>query len=129
LGLFHLATINGTGQIVFFSELNASIYNDSINDTAIWAHTPAGLTMIARKERPFEVAPGDFRTIHRLNFYVGPGNETGHPCAFNDHGQLAFRAIFTDGTQAIIVADVVPEPGALHLAMIGGLIAAVRRYR
>jgi hypothetical protein len=129
LGLFHLATINGTGQIVFFSELNANIYNDSINDTAIWAHTPAGLTMIARKDQLFEVSPGEFRTINRLHLFVGPGNETGHASAFNDRGQLVFRATFTDGSSAIIVAGVVPEPGALHLAMIGGLIAAVQRCR
>ena len=58
--------------------------------------------------------PRYLRTAHRVGYgFIGCGDagEDGTPTAFNDLGQLAFRAMFKDGTEGVFVATV-PEPGA-----------------
>jgi hypothetical protein len=68
-----------------------------------------------------EVAPGDFRIIYSLDFIGGTGNGDGRPSGFNNRGQLAFHARFTDDSRGIFVSNVVaiPEPNSLLLLALG----------
>jgi hypothetical protein len=86
-------------------------------------------TIIARAGDVIEVAPGDFRTI------MGSGswgaNAPGNVNALNDLGQFAFRAEFTDGSQAILVSPPVnvPEPAAAVILATTLFGAAILRWR
>ena len=79
----------------------------------------AGVQLIAREGDPLPVAPGDVRTISALNWIAEHGN--GRPRSFNNVGQLAFWASFTDGSQGVFISDAVmiPEPSAFTMATLG----------
>jgi hypothetical protein len=112
------AAINAAGQVAFASRLVGPGIS-GLNDVGIWAEAPDGaLNLVAREGDPFEVAPGDTRTIRELFFLVGSGNEDGRWTSFNNYSQLAFAADFTDGSSGVFVAAV-PEPSGV------GVLAAV----
>jgi hypothetical protein len=59
-----------------------------------------------------EVVPGDSRTVSELSFVGGNSNSNGWPSAFNNVGQIAFWASFTDGSQGVSVSnEVATVPG------------------
>lgn len=128
------AILNAAGQTAFFSPLRGSGINDS-NDRGIWATDRSGaLQLIAREGDLLEVAPGDFRMVSNLTFLANvndfsTGNSDGRPSAFNNLGQLAFNAAFTDGTSGIFVSNrvAVPEPSSLLLAAFAGVGLLCRR--
>ncbi|MBI2827020.1 MAG: PEP-CTERM sorting domain-containing protein [Planctomycetia bacterium] len=117
--------INAQGQVAFL--------DDELSDSSagIWATDLLGnLVKIVRTGEPLEVAPGDFRMVSGLQFAGFSGNEDGRASGFNDLGQVAFRAEFTDGTAGIFISNAVaavPEPGTLALAVLGAAILFVRR--
>jgi hypothetical protein len=104
--------LNDRGQVAIGHYL-AGAGVDATNDFGIWATDSAGaLQLIAREGDPLEVAPGDFRTISGLNRPDHNANSNGWPSAFNNLGQLAFWASFTDGSQGIFVSNAVAHiPG------------------
>ena len=119
--------LNAAGQTAFFANLTG-IGVTASNREGLWATDRDGLlTLIARTGNLLEVAPGDFRTIASLSFVGNTGNEDGRPSGFNDLGQLAFSARFTDGTSGVFVSDLVavPEPSAAALLLVAA--AATRR--
>ena len=71
------------------------------------------------------------RTILSLAFVTGSGNDDGRPSAFNDRGQLAFAATFTDGTSGVFVSDLVaiPEPTAALLIVVAVVSMALQPWR
>jgi hypothetical protein len=112
--------LNAQGQVAFSAFVTGGGI-DFGNDLGIWATDLDGqLQLIAREGDTFEIAPGDSRTIQYLGFVAGSGNEDGLPSGFNDLGQLAFMASFTDGSSGIFVSNLVaiPEPATLILASI-----------
>ncbi len=104
--------LNNVGQVAITSPL-AGPGVDSTNDHGIWATDRSGAQqLIVRKGDELEVAPGDFRTISELGFVGDTGNANGWPSGFNNFGQLAFWASFTDGSQGVFVSnDVATVPG------------------
>ena len=122
---------NSVGQTAFEGFLTGGgVY--SWNSQGIWAEDQAGLLrLIARAGDLLEVSPGDFRTIASLGFRPYSNNDSGRPSGFNDLGQLAFLAQFTDGTSGVFVSSLaaVPEPPALVLcsAVLG--VVLLRRTR
>jgi hypothetical protein len=123
-------TLNSAGQTAFIGQL-AGNGIDSTNNQGIWAQDRTGqLQLIARYGDSIEVAPGDFRTISTLSFYVGNSDE-GTRSGFNSHGQLAFQATFTDGTSGIFVSSLaaVPEPQSLLLMFAAAVPLVVLRWR
>jgi hypothetical protein len=104
--------LNNVGQVATTSPL-AGAGVDSTNDHGIWATDRSGAQqLIVRKGDELEVAPGDFRTISDLSFVGDNGNSNGWPSGFNNFGQLAFWASFTDGTQGVFVSNkVATVPG------------------
>jgi hypothetical protein len=123
-GLSNRLVLNDAGQVAF------------TNPNGLWATDRAGeLQLIARTGDLLEVAPGDFRTI-RLPFFdpsngISTGNSDGRPSFFNNRGQLAFAATFTDGSSGIFVSNrvAIPEPSTCALVALGCVawIATPRR--
>lgn len=98
---------------------------DNSNENGIWAQDLSGeLKLIARTGDQLDVDDGpgtDFRTISDLSFIGGVGAEDYvERSGFNDQGQLAFSATFTDGSSGVFVSNLVavPEPGSLLLASL-----------
>jgi hypothetical protein len=127
--------LNAAGQTAFFGHLSGSGISGS-NDLGIWATDRSGvLQLIARNGDLLEVAPGDFRTVNSLRFLVrgdvsyATGNSDGRPSAFNNRGQLAFAAIFTDGSSGIFVSNAVaiPEPATYVLAIVSYFAITLHR--
>ncbi len=124
--------LNNAGQTAFEAALTGSGV-DSTNNSGIWATARNGsLQLIVRGGDLLEVAPGDVRTISGLNLVngfsldSGTGNSDGRPSGFNNLGQLAFQASFTDGTSGVFVSNrvAVPEPLA-RLAAAGFALCIV----
>lgn len=104
--------LNSAGQVAFHGWLIGNGV-DSTNDFGIWAQDIAGeLQLIVRHGEQLEVTPGDFRTVQYVGFVGSTGDLTGRGNGFNDFGQLAFKAWFTDGTQGIFVSNLVANDGA-----------------
>ena len=116
--------LNNAGHIAFLGVLTGSEVSHS-NYRGIWAEDPSGvLTLVVRIGDQLDIVDGpasDLRTVSGLSF----GGE-----GFNDLGQVAFRAEFTDGSSGIFVSNLVavPEPSSLLLlGAIGiGLLSGVR---
>jgi hypothetical protein len=97
--------LNAAGQTAFLATLTGSGVTGG-NDRGFWATDANGATqLIAREGDLLEVAPGDFRTISLLSFFGNSGNGDGRRSGFNDVGQLAFLADFTDGSSGIFVSN------------------------
>jgi hypothetical protein len=110
--IYNAPVLNNGGQIAYMAALAGPEVN-STNDFGIWATDRAGATqLIVRKGDLLEVVPGDSRTVSELSFVGGNSNSNGWPSAFNNVGQIAFWASFTDGSQGVFVSnEVATVPG------------------
>lgn len=134
-------SFNSNGQISFTSELIGSSVDES-NDVGIFATDIFGdIQLIVREGDVLDVSsvPGveDMRTIERLAHRVGYGSgssstglEDGKASPFNNRGEVAFYARFTDGTEGLFISQAVriPEPTTLALSIFA-TIAATTRHR
>jgi hypothetical protein len=138
-GSFNNIALNASGQVAFASTLVRPIPDrmgnlppgdfggvNETNDTGIWATDAAGvLRLIVREGDLLEIAPGDFRTLRSAFFHGNTSNGDSVPSGFNDRGQIAFYARFSDGSSGIFVTDLatVPEPSTLTLMSLTLLVA------
>lgn len=107
-------SINAAGQVAFLTDGEGA----GGGGRALWAANIAGvLRLIASSGQSLEVAPGDFRTINTINFVGGSGLQDGRRSGFNEIGQIAFNATFTDGSSGVFVSNLVaiPEPMTMIL--------------
>ncbi len=124
--------LNSAGQTAFRAVVTGNGV-DSTNDRGIWASDWTGaLQLIARAGDQLEVAPGDIRTLSDLNFVSASGNSDGRSSGFNNLGELAFWASFTDGSQGVFVSDKVAglpgdfdRDGQLTAADIQAMLSAL----
>lgn len=98
--------LNSAGQVALLADLTNG-------KEGLWATDRSGVLQYIMCEGDLlEVAPGDFRTVQDFGFFGETGNGDGRPSGFNNLGQLAFSASFTDGTSGIFVSNVVAHlPG------------------
>lgn len=127
LGLGNVA-INNAGQVAFMSTRRV----DGNARENLFVQDPDGLLHeIVSTGSLLEVAPGDFREVTHFAFMGGSGLEDGRRVGFNERGQVAFRADFTDGSSGMFVSSLaaIPEPAACSLLAMGlaGLSNAQRR--
>ena len=102
---FGSVDVNDSGQVVFVGMLSAE-GTSTTTSIGIWATDRNGdLHLVARTDQLFEVGPGDFRKINYLQF-LGNSNAS----EFNNVGQVAFSARFTDGSSGAFVSNVVAIP-------------------
>ena len=128
--------LNNSGQTAFWATLSGTGIN-STNDTGIWAEDTAGvLRLIVREGGVLDVSNNplthDLRTVSAISGLAGnTGNGDGRPSSFNDLGQLAFVARFTDGSEGVFVSSLaaVPEPNSILLLVSLALIRLSIRRR
>jgi len=102
--------LNENGQLAFFASLSG------VGSSGIFGLDASGeLQLVVATGDTIDVSdtPGstDLRTIRLLGFARGNSNANN---GFNDLGQVAFRATFTDGTTGVFVSDrLVPPPFVL----------------
>ena len=97
-------SINTRGQIVF-----GSAYRDDANQIVqgIWGtDVDDTLHLIVRDGQQIDLGGGVMKTLEYFNTSFGSASDDGQNFVFNDAGQLVFDAHFTDGTSAILIADV-----------------------
>jgi hypothetical protein len=115
-------SINDRGQVAFLAGLQTGKGDVSDNDNlGIWAEDSAGvLQLVVRTGSELEVAPNVFRVLTGLDL-LGATTKIGN--GFNDVGQVAFIANFSDGSSGIFVSNrvAVPEPDTLMLALVAAL--------
>lgn len=129
------AVLNGRGQLAISAYVRESPQSLPGHASILAQDDQGQLQVIAMEGGLLNVsdipnAP-DFRVVDRLGFTDGSGNQDGLASAFNDAGELAFYASFTDGTSGVFVASVnlVPEPASLFLVATLGLSPLLRRHR
>jgi hypothetical protein len=134
-GRFHeidgTLALNSGGQVAFGARLQGHSHAWP-GPFGIWAQDKSGtLRLVALVGETVEVGPGDFRSFSNVNFDCCAGGEEQNQY-FNERGQVAFVARFTDGSEGIFVSDVatVPEPGSLALISIGliGFLVKLPRW-
>ena len=108
-GFANYPFINDAGQTAFWGILIGNGV-DPYNNTGIWATGLDGLlTLVIRKGDLLDVDDDplneDFRTVATVNLHPSFSRQSGGYSSFNENGQLAFRATFTDGSSGIFVAD------------------------
>ena len=119
--------LNGRGQVVFVGSYAEEA--DGPFAFGLWGTDAAGnLDLIAVPGQSIDLGNGDVRQLSAIHYYGDTSSEDGQPFAFNDLGQLAYRAIFADGSQAIVVTTV-PEPTTFLLGAAGVAWLLVRRHR
>jgi hypothetical protein len=122
--------INSVGQ-VFFGATIVGDGVDSSNDFGLWAEDRQGaLRLIVRRGDTIEVAPGDLRTIASFTYSDRSGdNSLGRVSAFNALGQIAFSAVFDDGSAGVFVSNLiaVPESRSCCLLWVGSLLFLLPR--
>jgi hypothetical protein len=116
--------INKDGQVAFFGYLTGA-NSRGPNDYGIFATGHSGdLRLIARFGDDFEVGPGDIRTIQALSHAGVFGT---HILTFNADSNLVFLAKFTDGSEGIFTATVLPEPASLLSLLLAAPLLVPRR--
>jgi hypothetical protein len=140
---FNDPTMNAAGQVAFAAVLKVGeggVTEDS--NSGLWASDVDGvLHLVARAGDEVDVDNGPgvdlrifsgFSISHSAIFFgQGSGNEDGRPSYFNDRGQLAFWASFTDGTSGVFISDAVavPESSGRILLAIACMIFTVFRCK
>jgi hypothetical protein len=120
------AAINAAGQVV----VEGTFRWDGIG---IWAEDRAGrLRLIVRSGQLIDVDDGpieSLRQVSQLWFLGYSGNDDGRPSGFNDRGELAFLARFTDGSSGLFVSQLatLPEPPSTSLTCVFAVASLARR--
>lgn len=130
-GEFGNLAFNDAGQVALTVTLAGIGVGDS-NDQGIFATDRTGAPhLIARTGDLLEVAAGDSRVVSHLQFAGGSGGGDGRRIGLNRAGQVAFRAVFADGSSGAFVSNLVavPEPTALGLAALSSFAFLWRRRR
>lgn len=120
-------SLNDAGEVAFSATLGGTGVAGT-NRFSIFLSDAAGkLGLIVRQGMDIDLGDGDLRTVSFLR-----------PGVLNDRGELAFVANFTNGSQAIVIADtrsaateVIPLPAPMLLLLSGlaglGLLRGRRR--
>jgi len=114
--------VNASGRIAFSAQLRDSM-TKALVGSGIWAEDVNGvLRSIVQTGDVLDIGGGSFRTVERAVFAGRVQAQTRYyprGSGFNDRGQVAFSALFTDGSYGVFVSDLVavPEPGAVLVLM------------
>jgi hypothetical protein len=114
---FDNMAFNSLGQTAFAARLSGEngLVNSG-NDSGIWIQNRNGVSqLVIRKGDRLDVdnGPGvDLRTVNGVWFGSHFGNESGLSSGFNDNGQLAFLASFTDDSDGVFVWSPIAIPEA-----------------
>ena len=126
---FSNSVLNQNGQIAFLGEVSHPAEANR-RRRGIWAEDKNGsVQLIALEGEPFLLSHDDSRLLTGLEF-IGNNSEVANPTlGFNDSGQLTFKAIFSDNSQAVILSNAVaiPEPSTLQFLMLTPILLRILR--
>jgi hypothetical protein len=113
--------INGVGQVAFL--------DGSFGGHALWATDPDGnLVKVCAVGDQIDVGGGVLKTVLQVVISEDSMHNTEIPSlTFNDAGQLAFSATFTDGTDGVFVATV-PQPNLIPVLAFATPLLLRRRH-
>ena len=100
MGGFSSPALNNGGQVLFSNDLvvgQGGVVD--ANNFGLWLYGPNGDSILVGREGD----TFDGKTITGFNFSVNSGGSDGRRRALNDYSQVAYEAIFTDGTNAIVM--------------------------
>jgi hypothetical protein len=118
---FSLALSNA-GQVAYPAYLAGNGVT-SENNRGLFLFDPLlGGLLVAREGQLFDVGGDDFRTIADGGITFIAGRSDDMRTGLSNARTLAFGLSFTDGTSGIFTATIVPEPGALALLALAGLM-------
>jgi hypothetical protein len=124
---FQGLALNGKGQIAFLASFAQEA--DGPFQHGIWATDEAGnVGLVVAPGQEFDLGDGEMRKLDSFYFLGGTSSEDGQAFAFNDRGELAFLAQFSDGTQAVVVVQT-PEPAALSIGSAAVMLLVLKRRR
>jgi hypothetical protein len=115
-----IVAINNAGQVAFSAPLAGAGVGSS-NDRGLWAGAPGSLSLVAREGDVIDVDPGVGEVLKTISGTAGiswasgfasPVTDSGS-AAFNDAGQIAWQATFTDGTRAVLLTTLPSSPVGL----------------
>jgi hypothetical protein len=92
------------GRVVFPVLLSGPGVHDE-NDGTIWITRDGAPPALLIREGQTMVIAGQLKTVDEYDLMLSPGSETGRGTSVSELGQVAMRVIFTDQTEAIIVAS------------------------
>jgi hypothetical protein len=102
---FEALAMNRQGQAAFYGTLMGTGVTTT-NDNGLWAEDANGaLRLLVREGGLIQIGPSDTRTVSGLSFIGNSAGQDGRRSAFNDRGELAALARFTDGSGAILLWD------------------------
>jgi hypothetical protein len=109
---------NGLGNMLIAAAVTS---NGGGNDNyGLWfANAATGtLSLVALDGNPFQVAPGDIRTLSNIQLAGAyAGDEIGVSRALNDSNEFTFVASFTDGSSGVFTASPVPPVPVISSAL------------
>ena len=100
---FSKATVNNANQVAYSAFLrgpNVTTANDRV--IIVQDLTTGMLTLIVREGDFIEVGEDEQRLVQHIEFFTDPHKDLN---GFNDDGQVAFYALFQDGTNGVFLAD------------------------
>lgn len=123
---------NSLARSIMMNDLGevAMVAPVSSTQVALFATDLSGLLhRIIAQGDSLQVSPGVFKQVSLLRLQASP-NENGimDPHVFNNLGQIAFFARFTDNTEGIFRATV-PAPSTLGVVAAGWVVSGRRRRR
>lgn len=120
---FSNITMNSVGQVAFLAYLSTSV-------NALLAEECQGQLNLVAYEGQQISTPAGLRTISSLRFSDSSDGSYAflNAQSFDEDGTLAYYVTFTDGSNAILTAQV-PEPATLCLLAFGSLALLQRRSR
>ena len=92
------------GRIAFRSQLAGPGVHAGNNDSVWISREGAPPAMLLRTGQSMTVG-GQVKTVEHFVTTMSAGSESGTPSGVSELGQVAMQVVFTDGTQAIIVAS------------------------
>ena len=99
--------LNDSGRVAFQSW---DLKKPPKRRKALWVEvSPGEVVTIAQPGQQIEVAPGDTRIVEEAEMCAGVSERKGRR-GWNDAGQLAFKAVFENGTEGIFIATVQGKP-------------------
>lgn len=111
---FSTPMVNDLGQFVFQARMSGPLI-DATNQDGIWIYTTSGtLLPVALEGAPLQISPTDARIVDEVGFAGHASSNAGMGAGqvLNARGQILFHATFTDGVNAILLAE--PERLFIH---------------
>jgi|GEM_PF-3605943 len=99
-------SMNAAGEVALMVDVAGPGISSTNNQVLVCISAQGRVEVIARTGVPLTIAPGDARTPTAIGFQGGSGGEDGRATGLSDSGVVTYRAVFSDGSYAVLTAKV-----------------------